>query len=292
MDSIIADEIEPNSVYELGCMEIAGGISTKVQKMKCPGLDLWISTHPYKGEATGGDVHYISLCGGGITTRIFLGDVSGHGSHVKEFSEEIRKLVKRYINAKTQARFVAEINQKFNEYAQLSRFATAVVGTYIARNKTLELCIAGHPRPLFYNSLTGTWKYLGEGSKPAKTDIGVTNLPIGIDEDAEFDTFQFDLQSGDVIVFYTDSLTESKSETAGFLGEEGLIKVAEALSMNQQVSIIGNNLLQGVSDFRNSQPADDDESLILIHHNGQGAKKMSPGEKITVYAKFFGLKSY
>jgi len=80
----------PNSnaepFHELSCMGIYGGIAARVQSVKCPGLDMWISTHPYHGEATGGDLHFVSLCGGGMTTRILLADVSGHGDHVLEYS--------------------------------------------------------------------------------------------------------------------------------------------------------------------------------------------------------------
>lgn len=279
--------------YEMTCMEVLGGVSANVQSVICPGLDIWISTQPYQGEPTGGDVHFISLCGGGISTRIVLADVSGHGSHVYEYSEFLRNLVKRHINAKSQSKFMAEINRSFAEYAQLSRFATSVFGTYIATKKTLELCIAGHPRPVLYKASTGQWKYLGESAKPDKNDLGITNLPIGIDDEADFETFHFEFGLGDYLIFYSDSLTESKSSENQFLAESGLIKIMQTLEVpGIDVQQLGQSVLSGVSQFRNQQPADDDESIIVIHHNGNGPKHIGFAEKVDVYAKFFGLKNY
>ena len=284
---------DEQSPYVMACMEILGGMSAKVQPVTSPGLDLWISTHPYKAEATGGDVHYVSLCGGGISTRILLADVSGHGSHVYEYSEFLRKLIKRYINDKTQAKFMAELNKSFADYAQLSRFATAVVATYLATKKTLELCIAGHPRPLVYRAQSQEWKYLGESAKPDRNDIGITNLPLGIDDEAEFETFQFQLAPNDLLVFYTDSLTETKSPSDKFLGETGLLQIVQSLNpAAADVQTLGRKVLDEVSKFRSNAPADDDESIIVMHHNGNGRKHMGLGDKIDVYAKFFGLKSY
>lgn len=279
--------------YELACMEVLGGMTARIQSVICPGLDLWISTQPYNGEPTGGDVHFVSLCGGGISTRILLADVSGHGSHIYEYSDFLRKLIKRYINAKTQSDFMTELNKSFAEYAQLSRFATAVFGTYVATKKTLELCIAGHPRPLWYQSDNAHWKYLGESAKPLESDLGVTNLPIGIDDEADFQTFHFQFGQGDLLVFYTDSLTQSKSPANQFLGENGLLDIFQSIKTKpSDIQTFGQSVLKQVSQFRVNLPADDDESIIVIHHNGKGRKHMGIADKIDVYAKFFGLRSY
>ena len=55
---------------------------------------------------------------------------------------------------------------------------------------------------------------------------------------------------------------------------------------------LGNRGIQLVSEFRNHQPADDDETILVIQQNGTGKRPMGIGDKIDVYAKFFGLRSY
>ena len=73
------------------------------------GLEAWIFSQPYQGESTGGDVHYLSLCVGGIVTRILLADVSGHGIKVDATSNILKKLLRRFMNAKRQDRLVEEL---------------------------------------------------------------------------------------------------------------------------------------------------------------------------------------
>ena len=74
----------------LHCMEIWGGIEPVESAVKTPGLDLWVYSRPFEGDEQGGDVHFVTLCGGGVITRIVVADVSGHGSTVAEFSSTLR----------------------------------------------------------------------------------------------------------------------------------------------------------------------------------------------------------
>ena len=78
-------------------------------------MEAWIFSYPYLGESRGGDVHYLSLCVGGIVTRIILADVSGHGNEVADTSTTLRELLRRFMNAKKQDRLVAELNRAFSD---------------------------------------------------------------------------------------------------------------------------------------------------------------------------------
>jgi hypothetical protein len=60
---------EPSGDHRMRCMEIWGGSSAADRDVSTPGLDAWVYSKPYEGAADGGDVHYVSLCGGGIVTR-------------------------------------------------------------------------------------------------------------------------------------------------------------------------------------------------------------------------------
>src|SRR5271157_5128159 len=84
--------------HAMHCMEIWGGNQAVESAVSTPGLDVWVYSRPYQGEARGGDVHYVSLCGGGIVTRIIIADVSGHGESVAGFSGTLRTLMRRNIN--------------------------------------------------------------------------------------------------------------------------------------------------------------------------------------------------
>ena len=83
-------------------MEIWGGIEPVEPTRPTPGLDLWVFSRPFQGDEQGGDVYYVTLCGGGLITRIVVADVSGHGASVAEFSSSLRTLLRKNINQKSQ----------------------------------------------------------------------------------------------------------------------------------------------------------------------------------------------
>jgi phosphoserine phosphatase RsbU/P len=53
---------------------------------------------------------------------------------------------------------------------------------------------------------------------------------------------------------------------------------------------IGQALLQKVARYRQTESAEDDTTLLVLFHNDGGARRLSVGEKLDVYAKVFGLK--
>src|SRR6516165_12833860 len=146
--------------HTLRCMEIWGGIERVERTVSTPGLDLWVFSQPFQGDEQGGDVYYVTLCGGGLITRIVVADVSGHGSSVAEFSSMLRSLLRKHINHKSQSQLVEKLNQEFAEMARLRRFATAVMATYLTSTDELSISNAGHPRPLHFRAADATWSVL------------------------------------------------------------------------------------------------------------------------------------
>ena len=70
--------------HSMQCMEIWGGSQAADTAVSTPGLDIHVRSQPYGGAASGGDVHYVSLCGGGVITRLIVADLSGHGAALAE----------------------------------------------------------------------------------------------------------------------------------------------------------------------------------------------------------------
>lgn len=155
------DQVVPDS-HELKCMEIWSGNRSVETTAKSTGLDVWIFSQPYLGESRGGDVHFLSLCVGGIVTRIVLADVSGHGNRVADTSVTLRRRLRRFMNAKKQNRLMAELNREFSDVEQNKRFATAILATYLSHRKRLLLTNAGHPRPLLFRKAVGRWQYVNQ----------------------------------------------------------------------------------------------------------------------------------
>ena len=131
-------------------MEVWNGNRSVENVVQSTGLRIWVSSKPYAGGKLGGDVHYLSLCVGGIVTRVVLADVAGHGEEVADTSLTLRQLLRKFMNAKNQRRLVVELNRRFTQMEQHGRFATAIVATYLSHKSRLLLTNAGHPRPLLF----------------------------------------------------------------------------------------------------------------------------------------------
>jgi phosphoserine phosphatase RsbU/P len=273
--------------YTLQCMEIWGGIEPAERSVSTPGLDVWVFSQPFRGEDRGGDVYYVTLCGGGLITRLVVADVSGHGRAVAEFSSTLRSLLRKNINQKSQKRLIESLNRGFGEMAQLRRFATTVVITYLASTRRLAISNAGHPRPLLFRAVEKEWSLLPEFDD----ERGSANLPLGLDEETRYFTFELQLARGDLVVLYTDALSEAADPSGTLLGESGLLKFVRELDLlDPSPRAIGQALLQKVARYRQTESAEDDTTLLVFFHNDGGARRLSVGEKLDVYAKVFGLK--
>jgi serine phosphatase RsbU (regulator of sigma subunit) len=266
-------------------MEIRGGSRAVEEAFATPGLDAWLFSRPFEGADRGGDLHYVSLCGGGVITRLVVADVSGHGAHVAEFSDALRALMRKNINTKSQTRLVAALNRQFGEAAGSLRFATAVVATYLATRQTLTVCNAGHPRPLWYRAAAGQWGLLD------RELVGAGNLPLGLDDESPYHQFTVALGREDVVLFYTDALTEAADPSGRMLGEGELLGLARGLDLSDPRRL-GPALLEAVGRHRCGRPADDDVTLLTLFHNAGGPRRLSLAERLDTYAKVFGLRAY
>lgn len=277
---------EPAAVQALQCMEIWGGSHAADAAVSTPGLDLWVHSRPHAQADGGGDVHYVSLCGGGVITRFILADISGHGASVAELARSLRDLMRRNINRKSQARLVRALNEQFAELARLRRFATAIVATYLTTGDTLTICNAGHPRPLWYRAARGEWSVLGKD----QDSPGLTNLPLGIDDATVYEQTELVLGTGDLVLFYTDALTEAADPAGNLLGEDGLHALVGSLDPRDPAAWV-RGLVERLDGYRGGRPSGDDLTFLLLRHNASSPGRLTLGQTLDVYAKVLGLRS-
>lgn len=277
---------ESGGQFVLQCMDIWSGNQLVENEVATPGLEIFVFSQPYHGESRGGDVHYVSLCAGGIVTRLILADVSGHGAAVAGTSQTLRSLMRRFMNAKSQSRLVRDLNREFTQLAQAGRFATAVVATYLSHRRRFMICNAGHPRPLWYRRAAQTWSFVTN----ELVETGrAANLPLGFDESTEYQQFELEVDVGDLFVLYTDGLTETRGGDDQLLGEAGLLRIVSGIATDR-VCELGGSLLQGVREFSRNQPSEDDLTILVFKFV---ADRRTPGvrEKLNAYARLLGLKS-
>ena len=221
------------------CMEIWGGNQLVDTSVTMPGLDAWVYSKPYgQSDAGGGDVHYVSSCATGRVTRLLVADVSGHGVQVCSVAGTLRTLMRKYVNYIDQAEFVRSMNRQFVTLSADDCFATAIVTTFFAPTNTLALCNAGHPAPLLYRSAKRRWDLLELADHERPDDAEPANIPLGVENLAEYEQFEVTLDPGDLVLCYTDSLIESRATPGGdLLGTEGVLEIIRTLDASQPATL-------------------------------------------------------
>ncbi len=281
-----ASDNSETPVHSLECMEVWGGNGAIHNAISVPGIDAWISSDPYKGNAYGGDIHSVSMCGAGRISRFAIADVAGHGAAVGELAHRLRSLMRKYINTLDQTRFARALNRDFGKLARDGRFATALLTTYFAATDHLIICNVGHPRPLWYHTVSQRWELLDPDMPLQAT--AVANLPLGVIAPTDYVQFAVKLGKGDLVLIYSDSLIESKNPEGISLGEKGLLELVRELDTAQPQNL-NRDVLAAVVTYRGGAPAKDDETLMVLHHNAANPPKQSIGQKVHVVARMLGV---
>ena len=259
----------------LECMEIWAGNRAVHSAARVPGIDIWVYARPYGDEAEGGDIHYVSLCGGGKISRFAIADITGHGASAGRLATALRGLMRKYIGTVSQTDFVRRLNKEFVSFAQQGRFATALVATYFAPTDNLILCNAGHPRPLWYRAASKRWQFLDAGD-PSTLDR-IANIPLGIISPTDYDQFAVSLEPDDLVLLYTDSLPEWTDTLDRHLTEAGLLTTVEGLDAGRPESLVP-TLLETIARERGTDRAADDMTLIVLRHNATNPAPLSLGQ--------------
>jgi phosphoserine phosphatase RsbU/P len=89
-------------------------------------------------------------------------------------------------------------------------------------------------------------------------------MPVGISADAQFRTTIFQLEIGDVLVAYTDGITEADNTDGEFWGQERLESLLRSCSEASSQQIV-TRILDEVSAFANGQPQRDDVTLVVMN---------------------------
>jgi phosphoserine phosphatase RsbU/P len=265
------------------CMEVWGGSQLTSNGVELSGLDVWVYSKPYGEAQRGGDVYYVSSCATGRISRVLLADVSGHGTSVAATAADLRALMRRFVNRLDHKEFVQLLNDRFTELSSHGRFATAVVTTFFAPTRRLSLCNAGHPRPLLYHAADRKWTLLGHDEKPGAK--GLSNIPFGMFQVADYEQLDVELDPDDCVINYTDALIESCDADGEMLGEAGLLRVVNLLGDTPADKLIP-ALLQEIGERFPENLSADDVTLLVVRANGNTVK-YSLSEKLEAVGRFF-----
>jgi phosphoserine phosphatase RsbU/P len=203
----------------------------------------------------GGDYYdFLSLPGG--RWGIAIGDVSGKGIGAA--------LIMASLQASLRAQalhphldlsaLVGDVNRLVFESSPTDFFASLFYAEYEPARRVLKYVNAGHNYPIVVRRRDGSCKML---------HLRSASLPVGIAADSEFASRTFQLEIGDVLVAYTDGITEAQDRHGELWGQRRLEGVLRSCGRKRPGQII-QAILDEVSTFAKGQPQRDDMTLVVM----------------------------
>jgi sigma-B regulation protein RsbU (phosphoserine phosphatase) len=251
---------EADEVHRLACLELRGGNHLAAYSVEAPGLAGWVWCQPLRPSPRGGDLYYLSACSHGVVARIVLADVAGHGEVVSSAAGRLHDALLQHIDEWDQSTLIRQLNDNFLKGAQRTQFATAFLGSFYSDSGELLFTNAGHMPPLWYRAATREWSLLYDSTPLSKE---IVDLPLGLIAGTSYRQTAVQLERDDLLLLYTDGVSEAYDESGAQLGLERLLSIARNLPVESAVAS-GKGLLAAVARFRGSSPAVDDETVVAL----------------------------
>jgi phosphoserine phosphatase RsbU/P len=182
---------------------------------------------------------------------VALGDVSGKGSAAALYGAVATGILRSLSPHKLQpAELLKQLNQLMCDRRVDGRYMTVCFATWQKARHTLRLANAGQTQPLL-------WK---DGHVE---QINLTGFPIGIFDDAVYDEWNVRLKPGDILVLFSDGLTEAVNREGKFFGA-GRLKELLASNAHLNSGEIADRLLGEVQEFTQGGAITDDRTLVVM----------------------------
>jgi phosphoserine phosphatase RsbU/P len=179
-------------------------------------------------------------------------------------AELLRELIRKHINTWDQSELMRELNESLRSGLKGEQYATAALFAYCRSTRELVFTNAGHPPALWYHAKSGSWDWLETTTAFA---LSVEGVPLGLIPGTEYVQLPVRLNRDDVLIVYTDGITDARDMAGNMLGGEGLMHIVRNLPVEPPTPM-ADRLLAAMQNFRGNAPRDDDQSFFILRLEG------------------------
>lgn len=214
------------------------------------GLDMYASMTPAK--EVGGDLYGYLLIDDSL--YFCLGDVSGKGVPASLFMAQVTRLFRTLANQQMPP---AEICTRMNDALSgdenpTNMFVTMFIGLVDLKTGHLSFCNAGHNPPV-----------IGGGESHGDFLKMLTNFPIGVLPDLEFQGEEISSIKGRPLFIYTDGLNEAENKEHDQFGDDHLLDILRNTHFDSARQVI-ETLAAEVEHHRGGADPNDDLTMMCL----------------------------
>ncbi|MBW2302927.1 MAG: PAS domain S-box protein [Deltaproteobacteria bacterium] len=192
---------------------------------------------------------------------VLIGDVMGKGipaallgAAIKNsFVRALSDLIPVSESFPPPSAIVRRVHQRMvNELMELESFVTLCYARFDLVGGRAEMVDCGHTRTVHFHHASGTC-----------STVKGYNMPMGFSPDESYSPLSFPVEPGDVLVFYSDGITEARNRSGGFFGEGRLTEcVKEYASLDPEDLL--SEIRSSVITFSGSENFTDDLTCIVV----------------------------
>jgi len=184
-----------------------------------------------------------------------IADVAGHGVSASLYMASMQILLRTLVPARVSpADVVRQMHRLLIHNIRFTTFVTLFLGSFDPSAHRFTYCNAGHNPPLVFRN--------GGGSRDSTIWLRPTGPAIGLVEGSEFGTETSLLLPGDILLLYTDGVTEAFNPEGEEFGRERLATLVRRgwnLSARDLVGAIRHELHK----FTDGEPLADDTTIVV-----------------------------
>ena len=215
------------------------------QEFDAPGWEGYYHYEPH--GAVSGD--FCDVIRDGDETLILFGDISGKGVSAALLMSHLSAIFRGLSGSGLPLVEIMErANRLFCAAIPVGSFATMVAARLLDDGE-VELSNAGHVPPIVQNGRVD--------------QLPPDGVPLGLFSQSAYTSQRLRLETGDRLVLVTDGIIESTDGSEAEYGLDTLSRIVE-LHPNEEPRDLAERLVADAARFRNSRPADDDITLMVV----------------------------
>lgn len=238
-------------------LSLARKIQSNLLPKDPPKIDnIEISTYYESAREVGGD--YYDFMANEGKNYIVIGDISGKGMAAALYMVRVQAIIQFLVKQfDSLTDIIINLKKYFSQNLRKEFFLTLMIASIDAESR-IRVCRAGHMPVLWFKSDDGLFE-----------EINPKGIGIGLNDKGAFeknlDEEEFKPVSNDIVVFYTDGITEAMNSARM---QFGLKRMQELIKRNagQSSRFIQEEIVRELNYFRGEEATSDDITLIVLKY--------------------------
>lgn len=253
---LLKDSIEKERIEKE--LKLARDMQERLLPKELPKIKNYsISAFSIPAKEVGGDYYDVIKLDNGKSC-VLIGDVAGKGMTAAFYMAQLKGVaLATSINSSTAKGILKQINATL--YNKIEKKMYITLTSLIIEDSKINIARAGHT-PIIIKRQNETLML-----KPKGLGIALANQNVFNDN---LDEEIIELEAGDIILLFTDGISELRNEENIEFGYKNLKQIVETSVYKLGAEEIANNLRNSINEFKNTVNAFDDMTAVILVYQG------------------------